>query len=254
MWCPISARANGRIRPSCASLLQEIQRRRPRSIWWAASAKPRQNLAVVDVTPANETRAAGVPLFVNATVKNFGPDTARNVQLKVRTDFYDPQSQLTATPEQLRPKTDELPTVLIDEIEPGQSVTRSVQVFFPKPGQHVVDATLQDDPVAVDNRRWCVMDFPESEPVLLVDGSPQQLHAFFLQSVFEPGGRANTGVRPEINTPAFLRDALPEILQARRAAVSTRTSSSSSWTPATSSSSAAAHSPGWTTSSGSGWG
>jgi hypothetical protein len=71
--------------------------------------------------------------------------------------------------------------------------------------------------VAVDNRRWCVMEFPEGEPVLLVDGSQQQLHAFFLQSVFEPGGRANTGVRPEIKTPAFLRDTLPEILQKYRA-------------------------------------
>ena len=50
--------------------------RRPRFTWSAASANARQNLAVVDVTPANETRAAGVPLFVNAMVKNFGPDTA----------------------------------------------------------------------------------------------------------------------------------------------------------------------------------
>ena len=198
-------------------LLQEIQRSPAEIHLVGCVREARQNLAVVDVTPANETRAAGVPLFVNATVKNFGPDTARNVQLKVRTDFYDPQSQQTASPEQLRPKIDELPTVLINEIPAGQSVTRSVQVFFPKPGQHVVDATLQDDPVAVDNRRWCVMDFPEGEPVLLVDGSQQQLHAFFLQSVFEPGGRANTGVRPEINTPAYLRDTLPEILQKYRA-------------------------------------
>ena len=39
----------------------------------------------------------------------------------------------------------------------------------------------------------------------------------------------------------------------RRAAVNTRTNSSSSWTPEISSSSAAAHSPDWTTSSDSGW-
>ena len=199
------------------SLLQEIQRS-PAEIHLVGCVRElRQNLAVVDVTPANETRAAGVPLFVNATVKNFGPDAARNVQLRVRTDFYDPQAVATATPEQLRPKPDELPTVLIDAIEAGQSVTRSVQVFFPKPGQHVVEATLQDDSVAVDNHRWCVLDFPEGEPVLLVDGSQQQSHAFFLQAVFEPGGRANTGVRPETNPPAYLRDTLPEILQKYRA-------------------------------------
>jgi len=199
------------------SLLQEIQQSPAEIHLVGCVREARQNLAVVDVAPANETRAAGVPLFVNATVKNFGPDTARNVQLKIRTDFYDPQLPQSVAPAQLQPKSDELPTVLISEIPPGQSVIRSVQVFFPKPGQHVVEASLQDDPVAADNRRWCVMDFPEGEPVLLVDGSPQQIHAFFLQSVFEPGGRANTGVRPEINTPAFLRDTLPEMLEKYRA-------------------------------------
>ena len=198
-------------------LLREV-RQSPAEIHLVGCAREaRQNLAVVALSPANETRAAGVPLMVNAMVKNFGPDTARNVQLKVRTNFYDPELEQTASPEQLRPKVDELPTVLINEIEPGQTVTRSVQVLFPKPGRHVVEAALQDDPVAVDNRRWCVMDFPEGEPVLLVDGSPQQRHAYFLQSVFEPGGRANTGVRPEINPPAFLRDTLPEMLQKYRA-------------------------------------
>lgn len=198
-------------------LLREIQQSPAEVHLVGCVRETRQNLAVVDVAPANETRAAGVPIFVNATVKNHGPDKARNVQLKVRTNFYDPELQQTASPEQLRPKVDELPTVLINEIEPGQTVTRSVQVLFPKPGRHVVEAALQDDPVAADNRRWCVMDFPEGEPVLLVDGSQQQRHAYFLQSVFEPGGRANTGVRPEINTPAFLRDTLPEMLQKYRA-------------------------------------
>lgn len=198
-------------------LLREIQQSPAEIHLVGCVRETRQNLAVVDVTPANETRAAGVPLLVNVLVKNHGPDKARNVQLKVRTSFYDPELQQAASPEQLRPKVDELPTVLINEIESGQTVTRSVQVLYPKPGRHVVEAAVQDDPVAADNRRWCVMDFPEGEPVLLVDGSVQQRHAYFLQSVFEPGGRANTGVRPEINTPAFLRDTLPEMLQKYRA-------------------------------------
>lgn len=198
-------------------LLQEIEQSPAEIHLVSCVREARQNLALVDLAPADETRAAGVPLFVHAAVKNFGPDPARNVQLKIRTDFYDPQLAQTVPPPQLQPKSDELPTVLINEILPGQTVTRSVQVFFPRPGQHVVEAALQDDPVAADNRRWCVLDFPEGEPVLLVDGSPRQQHAFFLQAVFEPGGRANTGVRPELHPPAFLRDALPEMLDKYRA-------------------------------------
>jgi len=123
-------------------VLQEIQQSPAEIHLVGCVREARQNLAIIDVAPANETRAAGVPLFVNATVRNFGPDAARNVQLKIRTDFYDPQLAQTVPPDQLRPKSDELPTVLINEIEPGQAVTRSVQVFFPKPGRHVVEASL----------------------------------------------------------------------------------------------------------------
>jgi hypothetical protein len=172
---------------------------------------------VVDVRPANETRAAGVPLFVDAAVKNFGPETARNVQLKVRTQFYDPDLQQSVPAEQFQGQLDELPTVLIDEIQPGQVATRRLQVFYAKAGRHVVQAALPDDAVVADNRRWCVIDFPDSEPVLIIDGSTEQRHAYFLQSVFQPGGRARTGIDVEIKTAAFLRDVTPEVLEAFRA-------------------------------------
>jgi hypothetical protein len=173
----------------------------------------RQNLAIADIQPAQETQAAGVPLFVNVTVKNFGLSLARNVQLNVKTTFYDTEAQQLENPGQVVGKVDELPTVLIEEIEPGQSVTRRVQAFFPKPGRHVVEATLPEDAVAADNRRWCVIDFPANEPVLIIDGSPEQRHAYFLASAFRPGGRANTGIQPEIKTPDFLRDATLQVLQ-----------------------------------------
>jgi hypothetical protein len=172
----------------------------------------RQNLAITDLRPARETQAAGVPLLVDATVKNFGPNLARNIQLNVRTTFFDADTQRVDNPAQVAGRTDELPTVLIEEIEPGQSVTRRVQVFFPQPGRHVVQATLPDDAVAADNRRWCVIDFPADEPVLIVDGSPGQRHAYYLASALRPGGRANTGIQPEIRPPGFLRDATPQML------------------------------------------
>ena len=180
----------------------------------ARTARP--NLAVVGLEPANETQAAGVPLFVNVTVKNFGPEAARNVQLKVRTRFYDPDLESSVAPVDLAGRVDELPTVLIDQIDPGETATRRVQAFFPKPGRHVVEASLPDDPVEADNHRWCVIEFPAGEPVLIVDGSPAQQHAYFLQSAFQPGGRANTGVLPDTKTAAFLRDATPDVLASYR--------------------------------------
>ncbi len=36
-------------------------------------------------------------------------------------------------------------------------------MFFPEPGKHVVEAILPEDSVTADNRRWCVVEFPEHE-------------------------------------------------------------------------------------------
>ena len=46
----------------------------------------------------------------------------------------------------------------------------------------------------------------------MIDGSLEQRHAYFLSSAFQPGQRTNTGVRPDIQSPAFLRDTTPETL------------------------------------------
>ena len=45
-------------------------------------------------------------------------------------------------------KTDESPIMEIERIEPGQTVTQRVQVFFPEAGKHVVEAILPEDSVS----------------------------------------------------------------------------------------------------------
>lgn len=170
------------------------------------------NLGIVDISPLDDTRAAGVPLFVEAKVKNFGDRAATKVQLKLVSTFY-PQEDLTKVdPDKLKGVDEELATLLIDSIGPGETVTRRVQVFFPQPGKHVVQASLPEDPVETDNRRWCVIDLPEGERTLIVDGSDDQLHAYYLEAAFRPLEKSNTGVRPDVQPKSFLRDATPETL------------------------------------------
>jgi len=168
--------------------------------------QPQNNLAVVDVKPDAGPRAAGVPLFVNVAVKNFGQEPVRNVQLKVRTRYFDDAVSLESVPGQLSGKEEELPVELIEDIPAGSSVTRRVQVFFPEPGKHVVEAILPDDAVAFDNHRWCVIDFRSGEPVLVIDGDPDQRNSFYLQSAFQPGPLAKTGIEPRTVDASFLRD------------------------------------------------
>lgn len=176
----------------------------------ARSTEP--NLGVISIEPADETRAAGVPLFVNVKVKNYGNKPASKVQLKLQSTFYPPDDLTKAQPDQLKGQVDELATLLIESIGPGEVVDRRVQVYFPQPGKHVVEASLPEDPIEADNRRWCVIDFPDGERVLVIDGSPEQQHAYFLEVTFRPLERSNTGIRPEVKPASFLRDATLDTL------------------------------------------
>lgn len=174
---------------------------------------PQPNLTLTEVVPEPGTRAAGVPLFVHVSVRNNGRDAVSKVPVKIRTHYYDPAVVASSDPGQLAPKTDEPPAILIDEIPAGGVVTRRVQVYFAQPGPQVVEAILNDDAVATDNRRWCVVDVADGQPVLLIDGSLDQDHAYYMASAFAPGSRTNTGIRPDTQPPAFLRDAVPGALQ-----------------------------------------
>jgi uncharacterized membrane protein len=170
------------------------------------------NLAITQLQPADETRASGVPLFVNISVTNYGDQVAEKVPLQVRTLFYEPLTAENAAADRPNAQVDESPMLEINRLEPGETVTERVQVYFPKAGQHVVEAVLPDDALAADNRRWCVIDFPEEESVLVIDGDPAGRNAFYVQAIFEPGQRARTGVRPDVQNTAFLRDVSAESL------------------------------------------
>ena len=194
------------------SLLREVDDNSGDIHFVGCVERQQANLTLTDLHADPGTRAAGVPLFVNVSVRNHGGETARKVQVKIRTHFYDPAIVASSEPGKVVPKLDEPPTVLIEEIPAGETATRRVQVFFPQPGPQVVEAILSDDAVTTDNRRWCVVNVAEGDPVLMIDGSLDQRHAYFLSSAFQPGQRTNTGVRPEVQSPAFLRDTSPEAL------------------------------------------
>jgi hypothetical protein len=164
------------------------------------------NLGIIGIEPADETRAAGVPLFINVSVKNHGARAATKVQLKVQSTFYPPEDLSKVQPDKLTGQTDELATLLVESIGPGETASRRVQVYFPQPGKHVIEASLPEDSVEADNRRWAVIDFPDGERTLLIDGSDDQQHAYYLDIAFHPLQRSNTGIRAETKPASFLRD------------------------------------------------
>jgi hypothetical protein len=171
------------------------------------------NLAVVDLATETDTKAAGVPMFVRFQVKNFGRTPVKRVQIKLRALFYAPLAAVSPEPGQWQPKSEDLPAVLIDEINPGEAVSRRAQVYFPQAGRHVVDVQLPDDSVAADNSRRLVIDCPEGEQALVIDGSDEQQHAYYLAAAFHPLERSNTGVRADVKPASFLREATAETLR-----------------------------------------
>ena len=183
-----------------------------------------RNLAITRLEPTRETRAAGVPLFMNLDVTNFGAKEERNVQLSIRTRFHRNGAIRQGNPREFQGQLEEIHIPPLGRIGPGQTVTRRVQVFFPEAGQHVVEAELTTgDSIATDNHRWSVVDFPEAESVLILDDGERRSaltettamnQSFFLQNIFQPGRRTNTGIRPDVQTDQrVLRDATPESLR-----------------------------------------
>ena len=146
----------------------------------------RANLAITDLSPVAGTRAAGVPLSMEVTVKNFGTAPVKDVPVLLQADGH------------LRP------AVNIPQIPPGESAKERFQVHFPTPGEHVIQMHLETDVVAADNFRFRVIDFPENVPVLLVDGDPKASDARYLSAALAPGGPVPTGIGPRMEGPRYL--------------------------------------------------
>jgi hypothetical protein len=146
----------------------------------------RPNLAVAELVAGPGTRAAGVPLSMEVTVKNFGTAPARDVPVSLETDG--------------QPR----PAVAIAEILPGEAATERFSMHFPTAGEHRITARLDADAVVADNARHCVIDVPQDLPVLLIDGDPRADDARYLSAALAPGGPVPTGIRTRIELPRYL--------------------------------------------------
>ncbi len=169
-------------------------------------AERHENLTLVSVLPQKEVLAAGVPAMINIAVRNNGIAPVRNVAVRVNAVDYSDR-QLEPMPNAaFSGLLTELPPVLIDRIEPGELVTRHVQILFPKSGSHVVEAQLPPDSLNADNSARCVLDLQDGLRVLLIDGDSTGKHSFFFESALNPGGSAKTGLIMSREGTEFLRD------------------------------------------------
>lgn len=144
------------------------------------------NLSIASLATVPRTRAAGVPVSMQVTVHNHGSESAKGVRVAIEADR--------------KARTG----IVFDTIPAGESETRDFVELFPSGGEHQISASLEEDAVAADNRRHCVVDVPIAVPVLIVDGSPSGLPGQFLSTAMMPGASAKTGLSPRLESPSFL--------------------------------------------------
>ena len=147
-----------------------------------------QNLAVTALRPGPGTRAAGVPLLVEVSVRNFGTANARGVSVSLEEDGH------------------ARPAIVLEDLPAGKSLTRRFPVLFTTAGEHEIVARLQTDAVAADNSRSLVVDVPKVVDVLVIDGDAKGQDAFFLSTALAPGGKVTSGLKPIVESPRYLRD------------------------------------------------
>lgn len=178
---------------------------------------PAPNLAITDVTPAQDVWVAGVPVVVSVTVHNYGQTEAKNVALSSRVIRYSGDVQLADPTLQFSGEVESLPTLIVESIPPGGDATKTFQVFVTETGTHAIEVSLPEDALNIDNVRSCTLPLSDVEKVLVIDGDPDARGQYHVTSVLNPGSQVRIGAVPEVQQPSFLNSATIESLSSYRA-------------------------------------
>ncbi|WP_417738704.1 BatA domain-containing protein [Rosistilla oblonga] len=173
---------------------------------------PAANLALTQLQPVEDVWVAGVPVMVEATVRNYGTETATNVTLDAKLIRYGREVAAPRTDQLYSGPTTALPAMVFEKIEPGKQVTKQFQVYVAEPGTHGLTVSIPEDIVTADNTRTCTLPLIDQQKVLIVDGDAEGSGAYFVASVLNPGGQVRTGAIPEIRPVSFLNSVRSEEL------------------------------------------
>ena len=145
------------------------------------------NLAVTDLSGDLQVAAAGVPVRLRVTVKNFGEQAVADVRLSVHQDPH------------------KLPlTLTFDKIEAGEAVEREFDLVFDTPKKHDVRVSLEGDSLSEDNSRILALEASAIHKVLIVDGDPSADEGSYVVDALAADPRI-TGFAPQIESVDYLR-------------------------------------------------
>jgi hypothetical protein len=151
--------------------LARIEARRPRSVVIDLGKSGGENRAVTDLKLESPVVTVGSNVLVRAVLRNFGTNRADQVRARLTADgLLGPQE--------------------IVDLPPGEDIPVLFHQQFTTAGDHQVEVSIDEDPLALDNRRWLVAPVRESIKVLLVDGhfksEPYQAETDYLAQALNP--------------------------------------------------------------------
>jgi hypothetical protein len=135
-------------------VLAKFEARKARSVVIDLGKAGGENRAVTDIRLASPIVTAGSTAAVQATVRNFGPAKVEGASVRLLIDGQ-------VGPEQ------------VVDLPVGEDVSLQFSPPFNSPGDHLVEALIDDDPLKLDNHRWLAVPVREFVNVLLVDGDPK---------------------------------------------------------------------------------
>ena len=146
-----------------------------------------ENLGVVSLGGAVDIAAAGVPVTLQAVVRNWGTREAQDV----RAELFINDVRLPRT-------------IDFQSIPAGEEGTKSFDLVFETPQPHEVRLSVAEDLLEVDNARFLAVDVPVENPVLIIDGSPATEQAYYVADALA-ADKSVTGFAPDIRPPEDLR-------------------------------------------------
>ena len=155
------------------------------------------NLAITELTPVPGPQVTNVALRMRVQVTNYGESSVNNVPVQLTQHVVSAGEQEEIV---------SLGAIKLERIQPGESVEGFFDVIFQQPGPHVVDASIPNDALALDNHRWAVVNVSAGVPVLVIDDGGED-ESLFLRLALAPSPQVSTGAEVQVERSVFLRDA-----------------------------------------------
>ncbi len=152
-------------------VLAKLEERRPRWVVIDLGKSGGENSAVTDLRLASPIISLGTTALLQTVFHNFGSIRSDGVRARLTVDGrLGPEQSI--------------------DLPPGEDVPAVFPYQFATPGDHLVQVSIDDDPLAVDNKRYLVVPVRESLSVLLVDGhfksEPYQAETDYLAQALAP--------------------------------------------------------------------